>query len=99
MVRRPLQSSYGFSVVSTESSGGGLPFTGVFSHEQIYTVSLDMRQTETDPDNAWTLRVRGPREARGAEKRSSAAKRGQTGTDPSIPSCQKATAAPRSICW
>jgi hypothetical protein len=41
--------------VSTEGSGGGLPFFGVFSHEQIYTVYLDMRRTETDSAPSWTL--------------------------------------------
>lgn len=53
---RPLQKgSYGLTVVSTEASGGGLPFSGVFSHEQIYTVYLDMRRTETDAAPSWTL--------------------------------------------
>ncbi len=53
--RRPLQTSYGITVISTENSGGGLPDFGVFSHEQVYTVYLDMRETETDPVNSWTL--------------------------------------------
>jgi hypothetical protein len=52
---RPLQTSYGLNIVSTEGSGGGLPFFGVFSHEQIYTVYLDMRRTETDSAPSWTL--------------------------------------------
>jgi hypothetical protein len=52
---RPLQTSYGYTVISTESSGGGIPFVGVFSQEQVYTVFLDMRQTETDPAPSWTL--------------------------------------------
>ena len=38
-------SSYGMTIVSTASSGGGLPDFGVFSHEQVYTVYLDMRRT------------------------------------------------------
>jgi hypothetical protein len=53
--RRPLQTSYGLSVISTEDSGGGLPFVGVFSNEQIYTVYLDMRESELENDPSWTL--------------------------------------------
>ncbi|MDM7995365.1 MAG: energy transducer TonB [Acidobacteriota bacterium] len=53
--RRPLQTSYGLSIISTEDSGGGLPFVGVFSNEQIYTVYLDMRQSEMEDDPNWTL--------------------------------------------
>jgi hypothetical protein len=53
--RRPLQTAYGLSIISTENSGGGLPFVGVFSNEQIYTVYLDMRQSETEEDPTWTL--------------------------------------------
>ncbi len=53
--RRPLQTSYGLSIISTEDSGGGLPFVGVFSNEQIYTVYLDMRQSEMEEDPNWTL--------------------------------------------
>ena len=53
--RKPLQTSYGLNIISTENSGGGLPFFGVFSHEQIYTVYLDMRQVEMDQDPSWTL--------------------------------------------
>ncbi|MFB3906310.1 MAG: hypothetical protein ACE15E_22935 [Acidobacteriota bacterium] len=55
--RRPLQTSYGVSVVSTESSGGGLPSFGLFSNHDIYTVYIDMRETETDSDPPWTLEV------------------------------------------
>ena len=52
---KPLQTSYGLNIISTENSGGGLPFFGVFSHEQIYTVYLDMRHAEIDQDPSWTL--------------------------------------------
>lgn len=52
---KPLQTAYGLSIISTENSGGGLPFFGVFSHEQIYTVYLDMRHVEEDKDPSWTL--------------------------------------------
>ena len=48
-------SSYGMTIVSTASSGGGLPDFGVFSHEQVYTVYLDMRRTPTDSATTWTL--------------------------------------------
>jgi hypothetical protein len=52
---RPLQTAYGINIISTEDRGGGLPFFGVFSHEQIYTVYLDMRTVEADQDPSWTL--------------------------------------------
>jgi hypothetical protein len=52
---KPIQSSYGLTVISTEGSGGGLPPFGVFSQERIYTVFLDMRKTETDTVPKWTL--------------------------------------------
>ena len=42
-------------MVSTESSGGGLPYFGVFANEQIRTVYLDMRQTEDDETPLWTV--------------------------------------------
>jgi hypothetical protein len=56
-LRPPLQTSYGVSVISTESSGGGLPSFGLFSSHDIYTVYVDMRETEDDSDPAWTLEV------------------------------------------
>jgi hypothetical protein len=53
---KPLQTSYGLSIISTEDSGGGLPVFGVFdNNEQVYTVYLDMRQKEADQNPAWTL--------------------------------------------
>jgi len=52
---KPVQSSYGLTVVSTENSGGGLPPYGVFSNERIYTVFLDMRESQTDAAPKWTL--------------------------------------------
>jgi hypothetical protein len=51
----PLQTSYGVTILSTETSGGGLPQFGVFSNEQIYTVYLDMRRTITDTAPEWTF--------------------------------------------
>jgi hypothetical protein len=53
--RRPLQTAYGLTVISTENSGGGLPYYGVFSQEQVYTVYLDMRRDEADTAPSWTL--------------------------------------------
>ncbi len=57
------QTRYGLSVVSTENSGGGLPYFDVFSNAQINTVYLDMRQTETDETPFWTLEFAVPRGA------------------------------------
>jgi hypothetical protein len=51
----PLQTSYGVTIVSTESSGGGLPQFGVFANEQVFTVFVDMRRTITDPAPSWTF--------------------------------------------
>jgi len=53
--RRPLQTAYGLTIISTENSGGGLPYYGVFSQEQVYTVYLDMRRDESDTAPSWTL--------------------------------------------
>ena len=52
---RPLQTSYGLTIVATGTSGGGLPLYDVFSHEEVYTVYLDMRRTETDTAPSWPL--------------------------------------------
>jgi hypothetical protein len=52
---RALQTAYDLTVVTTENSGGGLPYYGVFAQRQVYTVYLDMRQTEDDPAPQWTL--------------------------------------------
>jgi hypothetical protein len=51
----PAQTSYGMTIVSTASSGGGLPDYGVFSKEKVFTVYLDARKTTDDPSIAWTL--------------------------------------------
>jgi hypothetical protein len=55
----PVKTSYGVFVISTESSGGGLPSFGVFADEQVYTVFLDMRETLTDTAPSWTLQFAG----------------------------------------
>jgi len=62
-VARPLQTSYGVFVVSTESSGGGLPTFGVFSNEQVYTAYLDMRQSASESAPSWTVEFAVAREA------------------------------------
>ena len=49
------QTSYGMTVTSTASSGGGLPDFGVFQNEKVYTVYLDMRANDEDLTPAWTL--------------------------------------------
>lgn len=59
---RPIPTNYGVSVLSTEDSGGGLPYFGVFSNEQIHTVYLDMRETEADAESVWTFEFAEPRD-------------------------------------
>ena len=49
------QTSYNMNIVSTASSGGGLPDLGVFHNEKVYTVYLDMRANDDDPTPRWTL--------------------------------------------
>ena len=47
--------SYEMTIVSTASSGGGLPDFGVFSNEKVYTVYLNMSSGPDDPAPSWTL--------------------------------------------
>ena len=49
------RSGYGMTVLSTANSGGGLGDYGVFSHEAVYTVYVDMRQSAEDRAPSWTL--------------------------------------------
>jgi hypothetical protein len=49
------RGSYGMTIVATASSGGGLPDFGVFSHEGVYTVYVDMRRTVGDRAPSWIL--------------------------------------------
>ena len=51
--RRP--KSYNMTIVSTSSSGGGLPDLGVFHDEKVYTVYLDMRANDQDQVPSWTM--------------------------------------------
>jgi len=61
----PPQRTYGMTVVSTASSGGGLPDLGVFASEKVYSVYLDMRTSTSDQIPSWTLQyapLRAPQE-------------------------------------
>lgn len=49
------QTSYGMTITSTASSGGGLPDFGVFQNQKVYTVYLDMRASDDDSAPSWTL--------------------------------------------
>jgi hypothetical protein len=49
------QTSYGMTITSTASSGGGLADFGVFQNEKVYTVYLDMRDNDEDRTPSWTL--------------------------------------------
>ena len=49
------QTSYGMTITSTASSGGGLPDFGVFQNQKVYTVYLDMRVGDDDTVPSWTL--------------------------------------------
>jgi hypothetical protein len=51
----PPQVAYGMTIVSTPSSGGGLPDFGLFANERVYTVFLDTRMTTQDQSPSWTL--------------------------------------------
>jgi hypothetical protein len=49
------QSSYGMTIVSTASSGGGLADIGVFHNERVFTVYIPMKRSENEEDPTWTL--------------------------------------------
>jgi hypothetical protein len=49
------QRTYGMTIASTASSGGGLPDFGVFQNQNVYTVYLDMRANDEDSAPSWTL--------------------------------------------
>src|SRR5581483_7010967 len=50
-----VRGSYGMTIVSTPSSGGGLPDVGVFYNEKVYTVYLDMKSVGGERAPSWTL--------------------------------------------
>jgi hypothetical protein len=49
------KASYGITIVSTATSGGGLPNLGVFSNEPVYTVYMDMVHPNGAPAPSWVL--------------------------------------------
>ncbi len=51
----PHPTTYNMNIVSTASSGGGLPDFGVFHNEKVYTVFVDMRATDEDHAPSWIL--------------------------------------------
>jgi hypothetical protein len=54
-IKLPPQTAYGMTITSTADSGGGLADVGVFAHEKVYTVYLDMRGPTADHAPSWTL--------------------------------------------
>ena len=94
---RPLQTSYGVSVVSTESSGGGLPFSGVFASGQIHTVYLDMRKTETDTAPSWTLEFAVPQQSAARVTLAGQAGGSQQGLVLPFPAVKKQPVLPREV--
>jgi hypothetical protein len=54
-IKLPPQTAYGMTISSTAESGGGLPDLGIFANEKVYTVFLDMRETDRDRTPSWTL--------------------------------------------
>ena len=69
----PPQTAYGMTISSTAESGGGLPDLGIFANEKVYTVFLDMRETNSDRTPSWTLQYSRLRSA--ARKRHQAPRR------------------------
>jgi hypothetical protein len=49
------ETSYGMTIVSTASSGGGLEDFGVFQNEHVFTVYIPMKRAPDEEDPAWTL--------------------------------------------
>ena len=46
---------YSITIVSTTTSGGGLPDLGVFSREHVYTVYIDMKDKTGAAAPSWTM--------------------------------------------
>jgi hypothetical protein len=82
-IKLPPQTAYGMTISSTADSGGGLPDLGVFAHEKVYTVFLDMRDTSSDRNPSWTLQYARLRSA--AEKEGNLSVSGQEGITPPFP--------------
>jgi hypothetical protein len=49
------QASYGMTIVSTASSGGGLEDFGVFKNERIFTVYIPVKPSPELADPTWTM--------------------------------------------
>ena len=49
------RTAYGVSIVTSGSTGGGLPSLGVFTNEQIYTAYLDMKWVSGATAPSWTF--------------------------------------------
>jgi hypothetical protein len=71
------------TISSTADSGGGLPDLGVFAHEKVYTVYLDMRGTTAEHSPSWTLQYARLRSA--AEISAAASNQLQEGLTPPFP--------------
>jgi len=82
-VKLPPQTAYGMTITSTADSGGGLPDLGVFAHEKVYTVYLDMRGTTAEHAPSWTLQYARLRSA--AEVAAAATNPVQEGLAPPFP--------------
>ena len=81
-IKLPPQTAYGMTITSTADSGGGLPDLGVFAHEKVYTVFLDMRGTTNDRAPSWTLQYA---RLRFATETAPAASGGPEGLTPPFP--------------
>lgn len=79
----PVATDYDISVISTESSGGGLPYYGVFSNRQIHTVYLDMRESAYESAYMWTMEFAEPQT--GAGRQSFVKPRPETKVRPKLP--------------
>src|SRR5216683_472590 len=82
-VKIPPQTAYGMTISSTADSGGGLTALGVFAHEKVYTVYLDMRGTTAEHAPSWTLQYARLRSA--AEMAAPATTPSQEGLTPPFP--------------
>jgi len=82
-IKIPPQMAYGMTISSTADSGGGLPDLGVFAHEKVYTVYLDMRGTTAEHSPSWTLQYARLRSA--AEISAAASNQIKEGLTPPFP--------------
>jgi Gram-negative bacterial TonB protein C-terminal len=83
VIKIPPQTAYGMTITSTADSGGGLPDLGVFAHEKVYTVFLDMREKSAEQAPSWTLQYARLQSA--AEKEAAAPMTAQEALTPPFP--------------